>query len=69
MSNDKIIGLSSLRLAEINEQGACAVWVTLAKREKFDDTGWTILRILSQRSADQIAKDFVKLKTQCRDDT
>ena len=44
-------------------KGTCAVWVTLARREKFDDTGWTILRILSQRPADALAKDFVKLKT------
>ena len=48
MSNDKVIGLSSIRLNEVQDQGTCAVWVTLAKREKFDDTGWTILRILSQ---------------------
>ena len=48
MSNDKVIGLSSIRLNEVQDQGTCAVWVTLAKCEKFDDTGWTILRILSQ---------------------
>ena len=68
MSNDKVIGLSSIRLNEVQDQGTCAVWVTLSKREKFDDTGWTILRILSQRSADPLAKDFVKLKTQFREE-
>ena len=62
------LGLSSLRLAEVAEQGQCAVWATMAKRERFDDTGWTILRILSQRSNDQIAKDFVRLKTIFRED-
>ena len=44
----------------------CAVWITLTKRAKFDDTGWTILRILSQRATDEVAKDFVRLKTECR---
>jgi protein unc-13 A/B/C len=75
MGIDKLVGSTSINLGPVLNKGwhcplcrselcsgSCAVWATLVKREKFDDTGCTILRILSQRATDELAKEFVRLK-------
>ncbi|XP_055956306.1 protein unc-13 homolog B isoform X3 [Patella vulgata] len=63
---DRLIGVAVMQLREIIEQGSCACWCSLGRRVHLDDTGWTILRILSQRTNDEVAKEFVKLKSECR---
>ncbi|XP_013169838.1 PREDICTED: protein unc-13 homolog A isoform X2 [Papilio xuthus] len=63
---DRLVGLAVMRLADIAEQGSCACWLPLGTRVKMDETGWTILRILSQRHSDEVAREFVKLKSEMR---
>ncbi|XP_055922172.1 uncharacterized protein LOC129953241 isoform X1 [Eupeodes corollae] len=64
--DDRLVGVAILQLKDIVEKGSYARWLPLAKRIQMDETGWTILRILSQRNNDEVAKEFVKLKSEIR---
>ncbi|XP_033224606.1 uncharacterized protein LOC117177790 isoform X2 [Belonocnema kinseyi] len=63
---DRLVGVAVMQLKDIVEQGSCACWLSLGRRIQMDETGWTILRILSQRNNDEVAKEFVKLKSDIR---
>uniref|UniRef100_A0A3B3SKH8 Unc-13 homolog B n=1 Tax=Paramormyrops kingsleyae TaxID=1676925 RepID=A0A3B3SKH8_9TELE len=63
---DRVLGISVLQLRDVVERGSCACWCPLGCRVHLDDTGQTILRILSQRAGDEVAKEFVKLKSETR---
>ncbi|XP_073960325.1 unc-13 isoform X6 [Choristoneura fumiferana] len=63
---DRLVGVAVMRLADNIDQSVCAAWLPLGTRVKMDETGWTILRILSQRHSDEVAKEFVKLKSEMR---
>lgn len=64
--DDRLVGVAVLPLKDIVEQGSCPCWLELQRRIQMDETGWTILRILSQRNNDDVAKEFVKLKSEIR---
>ncbi|KAF2363047.1 Mammalian uncoordinated3 subgroup domain 2 [Trinorchestia longiramus] len=64
--DDRLVGVAVLQLRDILEQGSCTPWLSLGKRCHMDETGWTILRILSQRTNDEVAKELVKLKSDVR---
>lgn len=63
MREDRLIGLNIIKLSQVCEQGSWSSWVPLGSRINFDDTGLTILRILSHRTNDELAKEFVALKS------
>jgi protein unc-13 len=66
IGENKMVGVGVIALSDIVAKGSLSQWVQLGKRLQLDSTALILLRILSQRQQDEIAKEFVKLKTESR---
>lgn len=63
---DRCVGMAVLQVKDVVNKNSITCWLPLDRRVYMDETGLTVLRILSQRNNDDVAKEFVKLKSDQR---
>ncbi|XP_061762026.1 uncharacterized protein LOC133556278 isoform X5 [Nerophis ophidion] len=63
---DRVVGVAVLQLRHVAERKSCVCWCPLGPRVHTDQTGTTVMRILAQRPADELAKELVRMKAESR---
>ncbi|XP_077457239.1 uncharacterized protein LOC144074603 isoform X2 [Stigmatopora argus] len=63
---DRLVGVAVVQLRDVAERRGCVCWCPLGPAVRTDQTGTTVVRILSQRPNDEVAKEFVKVKSETR---
>ncbi|GAA47160.1 isocitrate dehydrogenase (NAD+) [Clonorchis sinensis] len=64
---DRLVGVTVLSLSRALNLGATPLRLPLGRRLHYTETGWTVLRVLSQRvQTDEVAREFVRAKSECR---
>ncbi|XP_045081545.1 protein unc-13 homolog B-like [Coregonus clupeaformis] len=63
---NRVVGVAVVQLRDVADRKSCVCWCPLGGTIQKDETGVTVMRILSQRVADEVAKNFVKLKAETR---
>ncbi|XP_061672435.1 uncharacterized protein LOC133499009 isoform X2 [Syngnathoides biaculeatus] len=63
---DRVVGVAVVQLRDVAERRTCICWCPLGPGITTDQTGTTVMRILSQRPNDDIAKEFIKVKSETR---
>ena len=65
---DRLLGTTVLQLSQVVQMASCACSCPLGKSLTMDNIGATIVRILAQRSTEEVAQEFVHLKMAERDE-
>ncbi|XP_077418627.1 uncharacterized protein LOC144049512 isoform X5 [Vanacampus margaritifer] len=63
---DRVVGVAVLQLRDLAGRRACVCWCPLGPAVRADQTGTTVLRILAQRPNDDVAKEFIRIKSETR---
>ncbi|XP_046857153.1 protein unc-13 homolog B-like isoform X2 [Xenia sp. Carnegie-2017] len=64
---DKLLGTTVLQLKQVVSMASCACSCPLGRSLTMDNIGATIVRILAQRTTEEVAQEFVHLKMAERD--
>ena len=65
--SDRLLGTTILQLSQVVPLASCACCCPLGRSLTLDNIGATIVRILAQRSTEEVAQEFVHLKMTERD--
>ena len=66
---NRLLGTTVLQLSQVVSMASCACSCPLGRSLTLDNIGQTIIRILAQRTTEEVAQEFVQLKMAERDES